>query len=104
MMQTSNIRGTNCDQLMNLIDQASFAMDDVLLFLDTHPGNMAALNYYHQIIRMRREAMDAYQNSCGPLMVDQVRSDQYWTWVEGPWPWEGGKCVCGDMKNVCNIQ
>ena len=31
-------------QLLSMIDQASFAMDDVLLYRDTHPCDRAALN------------------------------------------------------------
>ena len=36
----------NCPQLLNMIDQASFAMDDVLLYLDTHPCDRQAFAYY----------------------------------------------------------
>ncbi len=82
----------NCMQLLNVIDQASFAMDDVLLYLDTHPCDQAALSYYQSAAGMRRQAMDAYQQSCGPLMADSVNSaGACWLWVQGPWPWEGGR-------------
>ncbi len=81
----------NCSQLLAFINQTSFAIDDVLLYLDTHPCDSAALNYYHNAVKLRNDAMEAYQTACGPLMADQVRSDQYWTWVEGKWPWEGGR-------------
>ncbi len=95
---------TNREQLMEMINQASFAMDDVLLFLDTHPCDQAALNYYHYVANARMNAMNAYQASYGPLLVDQVTSDNYWTWVNGTWPWEGGNSVCGDMRNACNTR
>ena len=82
----------NCLQLLNIISQASFAMDDVLLFLDTHPCDQQALAYYQVMARTRREAMDAYQSTCGPLMADRVNSTSgYWSWIQGPWPWEGGR-------------
>ena len=95
---------TTCSQLLDMIDQASFAMDDVLLYLDTHPCDQAALDYYHYVTNARQTAMNAYQASCGPLMADQVNSNNYWTWVSGKWPWEGGDCACGDMRNACNTQ
>ena len=98
------IMNTNREQLMEMINQASFAMDDVLLFLDTHPCDQAALNYYHYVANARMNAMNAYQASYGPLLVDQVTSDNYWTWVNGTWPWEGGNSVCGDMRNACNTR
>lgn len=92
------------NQLLTIIDQTSFAMDDILLFLDTHPCDKAALNYYHYVTNLRRDAVNAYEANYGPLSVDQVRSDQYWTWIQGKWPWEGGNSACGDMRNVCNIR
>lgn len=98
------MRNPDCRQLMNMINQASFAMDDVLLYLDTHPCDQAALNYYHYVTNLRKNAMAAYQASCGPLMAEHVDSGNYWTWVKGKWPWEGGSCACGDMKNACNIR
>ena len=36
------------EKLMDIITKASFAMDDVKLFLDTHPNCMEALEYYHK--------------------------------------------------------
>ena len=62
----------NCCQLLNIIDQTSFAMDDVLLFLDTHPCDQQALSYYQAMAR-------AVNSASG-----------YWSWIQGPWPWEGG--------------
>ena len=94
----------SCRQLMDIINQASFAMDDILLYLDTHPCDQAALDYYRHMAGARLNAMNAYQASCGPLLVDQVTSDNYWTWMSGTWPWEGGSCPCGDMRNVCNTR
>ena len=75
--------------LMERINQASFAMDDVLLFLDTHPNDLNALNYYHYVTQMRKEAMNAYESQFGPLMVDDVQSTDNWTWLTEKWPWEG---------------
>ena len=92
------------NQLLSVIYQASFAMDDVLLFLDTHPCDQAALSYYQYVAKMRREAKEAYEARYGPLTVDHVHSNQYWTWVQGKWPWEGGNTVCGTMKNGCNTR
>ncbi len=92
-----------CRQLMDLINQASFAVDEAVLYLDTHPDDPVALNYYHQAVQLRLNAMNTYHQSFGPLMADQVSSNRDWTWINGPWPWEGG-CVCGDMKNACNTR
>lgn len=75
--------------LMKQINEASFAMDDVLLFLDTHPDNAEAMRYYQNAAAMRKSAMDAYQRQYGPLLVDDVKGST-WSWVTEKWPWEGG--------------
>lgn len=82
----------NCSQLQTLIDQTSFALDDILLYLDTHPCDQAALEYYRRMANIRIKAMNDYQADCSPLMADQANADNYWTWVSGKWPWEGGSC------------
>ena len=51
---------------------------------------MGMFDQMKQAMQMRKEAMEAYQSQCGPLMADQTRSDSRFLWVEGPWPWEGG--------------
>lgn len=75
--------------LMKQINEASFAMDDVLLFLDTHPNDSAAMQYYQTVTAMRKKAMDAYQSQFGPLLVEDVNGSN-WNWIHEPWPWEGG--------------
>ncbi len=75
--------------LMKQINEASFAMDDVLLFLDTHPTNTEALAYYKNVAAMRRSAIAAYERQFGPLLVDNVQGNT-WTWETEFCPWEGG--------------
>lgn len=78
----------NCKQLKDYIDQVSFTMNDMVLFLDTHPYDPNALNYYKKLQKMRQQAVDAYSEQCGPLTSDQVAITNYWSWVSTPWPWE----------------
>lgn len=75
--------------LMKQINEASFAIDDILLFLDTHPDDCNAMQYYHEMAAARRNAMEAYEKQFGPLMVDSVYGNT-WDWVTEKWPWEGG--------------
>ncbi len=85
---------------MNQVDQAkmlrhiqeiAFAIDDVVLFLDTHPTDEDALMYYEKYKKMYKDASKEYTKYFGPLTNENVNVDcGRWTWVEGPWPWEGG--------------
>lgn len=77
------------ETMMNRLNEASFALDDAALFLDTHPNDPAAMQYYRNAAAMRRNAMDAYESQFGPLMIDRVGGSS-WDWVTEKWPWEGG--------------
>ena len=59
---------TSKKELLQSIDQVSFAIDDLLLFLDTHPGEKRALEYFSELSARRN-----------------VNS---WQWMEQPFPWE----------------
>ncbi|QNM05095.1 spore coat protein CotJB [Qiania dongpingensis] len=93
------------NELMTQIYQYSFAVDDVLLYLDTHPDDQDALAYYQCMRDARETAVAAYECQFGPLTKDGVKdSADYWTWVNGPWPWEGGGSTCGTMRRGCNTR
>ena len=77
------------EALMRQIMEAGFAMDDVVLFLDTHPENQDALRYYQAVRDMRNQAIAAYECQFGPLRYADVTSSS-WDWVTEKWPWEGG--------------
>ncbi len=92
-----------CEQLLQKVYESGFAVDDILLYLDTHPDDRQAMEYYRYARDAYREAKAAYERACGPLTVDGVNAGN-WTWIENPWPWEGGSCSCGNMKNACNTR
>lgn len=81
------------DQLMQMINAASFAVNDINLYLDTHPTDMQALEYYNMYRDMREQAVKSYTEFYGPLTADMVLVGDRWTWIDKPWPWEGnGGC------------
>ena len=79
------------DQLLQFISEVSFAVQDINLYLDTHPCDKYALKYYMKYRELREQAMNAYRENFGPLLVDHVDSECYWTWISNPCPWKGGK-------------
>lgn len=80
--------------LLNKINVASFAVDDVKLFLDTHPCDEDALAYFREFSRMRNEALKEYAANFGPLTVDTAvySCADVWNWTDEPWPWQEGGC------------
>ena len=80
-------------QILRALDQASFALDEVLLYLDTHPADPTALAYFREYSQLRRQALDDYAAIYGPLTLDTAPAGQeQWEWINQPWPWEGGAC------------
>ena len=64
----------NKKQLMRFITEVSFAS-------------------YENYQSMRQQAVKDYISLYGPLNKYQVNDDNYFTWVNDPWPWEReGNC------------
>ena len=83
----------NRRELFEYINQVSFAVDDVKLFLDTHPENQKALEYFQKYKEKRIEALKEYAEVYGPLTVDIVsENSDCWKWINEPWPWQEGGC------------
>jgi len=79
------------NELLRKVYETGFSLDDVALYLDTHPTDKDAMNYYRYVQQANRDAVRAYEQVHGPLMVDRVESND-WNWINNPWPWEGGNC------------
>lgn len=93
-------------KLMKKIDEVSFAVNDITLYLDTHPTDMDALNYFNTAMTERKQLMQQYESQFEPLIIDCVNpaannatetetnyaGQAHFTWVDGPMPWEGGNC------------
>lgn len=75
---------------MKTINETSFAVDDILLFLDTHPQDQEALAYFYEVSSARNEAMKKYAQAYGPLTIDTAddHASTSWQWVQQPFPWE----------------
>lgn len=80
----------NREQLLGWIDAISLAVYDAALYLDTHPEDQEALDYFYENNSLRKQLMQEYSEMFGPLTMDTAYSTNRWTWVDHPWPWEGG--------------
>lgn len=65
-----------------------FALDEVRLFLDTHPGEAEALQYLAQRQAACRAAKENYVARFAPLQIDDPSAAGDDAWVRAPWPWE----------------
>lgn len=78
--------------LMKEIYQLGFALVEIVLYLDTHPCDAAALSYYNQIKKRHHKVMEMYEREYGPLLNSNVMNENYWSWVSTPMPWEVEEC------------
>ncbi|MCR5792822.1 MAG: spore coat protein CotJB [Lachnospiraceae bacterium] len=76
--------------MMRYICELGFALDDVTLYLDTHPTDANAIDYYNNYKKMYREAKQDYTRQYGPLNDYEVNCNNGWSWINTPWPWERG--------------
>lgn len=83
----------NQKELLQHISEVSFMIDDITLYLDTHPECQEAMEEYCKYKNMRMSALHEYSEQYGALNRYQVNPDDYWCWVNRPWPWEK-ECGC----------
>ena len=67
-----------------------FAIDELGLFLTTHPNDQEVLNLYWSYIKMAREGREKYQKMYGPLLQTDLTPDEGFAWLKDPWPWDEG--------------
>lgn len=75
-------------KLFRDIQIVSFAIDDIKLFLDTHPQNEEAMNYFRHYRDIMETMVAKYTEQYGPLTVNDSKAEESWEWVYTPWPWE----------------
>ena len=85
---------TDRTTLLKEIDEVSFALNDVTLYLDTHPDCADAISYFNQMAPKRQQLLKDFAANFEPLTVDCISKNgglsDHFTWLDGPAPWEGG--------------
>ena len=77
-------------QLLGEINEVSFAVNDLHLYLDTHPCDERALMLCRKMVKERKELLEKYAQNFGPLTIDctDMSESESWKWMEQPFPWE----------------
>ena len=66
----------------------AFAVQELALYLDTHPEDLEALELYRQYQELYRKCARAYQADRRPLNHTTPGRDDEYAWLDDPWPWE----------------
>lgn len=87
------------EEMMKKIQEVSFFVDDMRLFMDTHPENQNGLELLKNAVKDRKELLKKFAFQFYPLTMDCMAdiyqenpASECYCWKEGPMPWEGA-CV-----------
>ena len=85
---------TKREALIKKIATYQFAAHDLQLYLDTHPTDQEAMEFFRQHNHLRNRALEEYARLYGPLTISTANEHESscWEWMNQPWPWEGGDC------------
>ena len=87
------MKGNQMEQmkLFQWINMVSFAVNDIVLYLDTHPYDQQAMERFGQFNALKNKLVKDYTEKYGPLVLSIVDMDsREWKWATQDWPWEGG--------------
>lgn len=66
-----------------------FAIDELGLYLTTHPNDREVLELYWSYIRLGKQGREKYTEQYGPLCQTDLTPGSY-QWLNDPWPWDLG--------------
>ena len=92
----SSCECTNCNarnscsqkEILNQIMALNFAINDLALYLDTHPEDQNAIRMHCEYSEKQIALTVEYQRLYGPLTINFMSNS--WDWINEPWPWERG--------------
>lgn len=76
------------EELLNQIMALNFAINDLALYLDTHPQDQNAIRKHCEYSEKQISLTAEYQKLYGPLTINFMSNT--WDWIDEPWPWERG--------------
>jgi len=72
----------------NELQMLGFVLQELALYLDTHPEDEEALQMYRNYQQAYHSGMMHYSEHCKPLSHTVPVNDKNYSWLKDPWPWE----------------
>lgn len=98
----NNDKADSAKCLLKKINEVSFALTDLSLFLDTHPDCDSAISLYQQTMKQRMALLEEFTKNYFPLNQDCINESNCngnkFCWSLGPAPWEGDDALCSITK------
>ena len=79
----------NKEQLLNDIGIVDFVLTELTLYLDTHPQDRNAMEYFNHYNRIKQQMVREFSQKYFPLNTNFAESNKEWRWDMAPLPWEG---------------
>ncbi len=79
----------NRKQMMEWVQMLGFCVVDMQLYLDTHPDDEEAFEYFKEAVEAYEEAKEKFEANFGPLTGSATAKQERWNWSDMPLPWEG---------------
>lgn len=70
------------------VQKLQFAVNELVLYLDTHPEDAEAVELLRQYLKQWKSASETLCRKKGPRFVADVAKEGHYDWTQGPWPWE----------------
>lgn len=90
-VNAANLKQTPMTELQAL----EFVLQELALYLDTHPSDGEAFELFRQYAAMEAAARADFVAEMGPVMRNETAQSKTYTWLQDPWPWnymeEGGE-------------
>ena len=77
----------NTKAIQKRLQKISFALVELVLYLDAYPNCEKAKRYYKELSDERDMLIKALSKAGMPMSAMNVQGNE-WTWTKGPWPWE----------------
>ena len=81
---------TEQESLLRRINANQFAMWELHIYLDTHPGDCTAAEKLAEYRRETADLVAKYEEAYGPINQNSMNTSR-WAWIAEPWPWELGE-------------
>lgn len=78
------------EQMFHDISVVDFVVVELTEYLDTHPNDTEALEYFRHYSKIRNRMVEEFSQKYFPLTANYANCSTEWTWGAAPLPWEGG--------------
>ena len=82
--------GNDYSRMLKDIGIISFVLVELTQYLDTHPYDKQAMEYFNHYARIEKQMKQEFASRFYPLNAAHSMDQKEWNWALAPMPWEGG--------------